>query len=325
MSEKTLLLISPLAEIEPFARAAAAAAQLKLVVVPDTAQAIEILKTQTPSAVFVSIESSEEYQNFEKTIQDSIGIFSETLHSNSMHFISALELEKLTFVLRSPLFGHYIYRNYTDPTEAGTRYGRVVLATQLGRAFGLASLLKPGTKIQTVSLASSTQKNEAIEAVKFYLVSAKFQARMATLIANAVDELLLNAIFDAPIDELGKPIYARTARATVIKLEEKSAVEMQLAFDGEQVAIMVADRYGSLDKERLLTHLSKFYGEENYQLKTNTAGAGLGLATVFRSGGSFFFASENGVRTETTVFFKRTASYREFKDQFRFISTQFYF
>ena len=53
--------------------------------------------------------------------------------------------------------------------------------------------------------------------------------------------------------------------------------------------------------------------------------SGIGLATVFRSGGSFFFVSESRNRTEVTVFFRKLDSFRDFKDQFKFISTQFYF
>jgi hypothetical protein len=76
---------------------------------------------------------------------------------------------------------------------------------------------------------------------------------------------------------------------------------------------------------KLLSHISKIYTEEEYKVRSSNAGAGIGLATVFRSGGSFLFVSENQVRTEVTVFFRRMDSFREFKDQFRFISTQFYF
>jgi hypothetical protein len=90
-------------------------------------------------------------------------------------------------------------------------------------------------------------------------------------------------------------------------------------------ALTAIDLFGSLDKNKLLSHISKIYTDEEYKVKTSVAGAGIGLATVFRSGGSFFFVSEARVRTEVTVFFKRTDSFREFKDQFKFLSTQFYF
>jgi hypothetical protein len=100
---------------------------------------------------------------------------------------------------------------------------------------------------------------------------------------------------------------------------------MQIGFDGTYVGVTVADSYGSLEKDKLLSFMSKVYEQEEYKLKTSVAGAGLGLATVFRSGGSFLFVSESRVRTEVTVFFRRCDNYRDFKDQFRFISTQLYF
>ena len=148
---------------------------------------------------------------------------------------------------------------------------------------------------------------------------------MAAVIANAVDELLMNAMFDAPVDDLGKPLYSNTARSSVFKLEGKGAVELHVGFDGDHLGITAVDFYGSLDKTKLLSHISKNYTQQEYKVKSNVAGAGIGLSTVFRSGGSFFFVSESRVRTEVTVIFRRADSYREFRDQFRFISTQFYF
>jgi hypothetical protein len=223
------------------------------------------------------------------------------------------------------LFGHFVNRNFGNPKEAGQFYSRIVQATLAEKSFGMASLLKPGTKIQTVQLVLSSQKSNAVEAIKTYLVAAKFQSRMATVVANAVDELLMNSIFDAPVDEIGKSLYSSTPRSTVLKLEGKGSVEMNVGFDGNYVAISAVDHYGSLDKAKLLSHISKIYDKEEYKIRTSVAGAGIGLATVFRSGGSFFFVSESRVKTEVTVFFRKTDNFREFKDQFRFISTQFYF
>jgi hypothetical protein len=148
---------------------------------------------------------------------------------------------------------------------------------------------------------------------------------MATIMANAVDELLMNAMFDAPVDELGRQILASTSRASVFELKDKSEVELQIGFDGTYVGLTAVDHFGSLDKNKLLSYISKIYTSDEYKVRTAVAGAGIGLASVFRSGGSFFFASESRARTEVTVFFRRAESFREFKDQFKFISTQFYF
>jgi hypothetical protein len=318
-------LISGRPEDKAFAIEVAIAAGLSLQSTADPKEGARIIGQDEPSVILADTSSEQQYQELETAIQETVGLFSDKINANAIHFLSSENLEKVHYLIQSPIFGHFILRNYGDPKAAGQHYGRIVKATLSERAFGLGQMLRPGAKVQAVKLLITTQKQDAVEAIKNYLMAAKFQSRMATVIANAVDELLMNAMFDAPVDELGKPLYAATARSTSMKLENKHAVEMHVGYDGHYVGITAVDLFGSLDKNKLLSHISKIYTEEEYKVKTSVAGAGIGLATVFRSGGSFFFVSESRARTEVTVFFKRTDSFREFKDQFRFISTQFYF
>ena len=61
---------------------------------------------------------------------------------------------------------------------------------------------------------------------------------------------------------------------------------MHVGFDGTRVGISVVDQFGSLDRGRLLAHVSKKYSDDAYKLKNIVAGAGIGLATIFSTGGS---------------------------------------
>jgi hypothetical protein len=324
---QNFLLISSRPDDEAFSTEVAKATGTTLITVPNPVEAVnEVIAKDGAGVVMVDVSTEEHYRAFEQAVANSVGLLSGKINANAVHFITSRMIEESKYLIESQLFGHYILRNYQDPREAGEHYARIVagsLGDQL--AFGLQRLLKPGTKIQTLKLQQSNQKQDAVEAVRKYLVAAKFQTRMATIIANAVDETLMNAMFDAPVDELGRQIYSSTSRATVLPLEGKSAVEMHIGWDGNCVGITVTDYFGSLDKLKLLGHIAKIYTDEEYKVKTSVAGAGIGLATVFRSGGSFFFASESGTKTEVTVFFRRTDNFRLFKDQFRFLSTQFYF
>ncbi len=280
---------------------------------------------EEPLVIFVDACKEDLYQAFERSIQESIGMFSERINPNNIHFISSRQLEHLPYLVQSPLFGHFIMRNYLNTKESGEHYGYVVRATLLERAFGIKNMMSPKAKVQVVKLSEASQKRDAVEAVKNYLLAAKFQSRMATVVANAVDELLMNAIFDAPVDELGRPLYNTTPRSAQMKLGGRQVVEMHLAYDGKYVAITAVDLFGSLDKMSVLSYVSKSYSTSEYKVRTSVANAGIGLATVFKSGGSFLFASESRTRTEVTVFFRRLDNYRKFKDQFRFLSTQMYF
>lgn len=322
---QSLLLISERPEDQAFASEVAKSAGLTLVVSRGAQQGVEFIAKESPIAIFVDVSSEKQFQQFEGQVQESLGLFSDKISANAIHFICSEELEKAAFLVQSPLFGHFIHRAFGDSKASGQHYGRVVAHSIAPRAFGLGGLLAPHAKIQIVRLQNSSQKSDAVEAVRIFAVAAKFQARMATVIASAVDELLMNAIFDAPIDELGRPLYKITSRSNSLKLEGPSAVELHVGFDGTYIGVSAVDLYGSLDKSTLLSHMSKLYRDEEYRVKASVASAGIGLATVSRTGASLYFASESRVRTEVTALYRKSDTFREFKDQFRFISTQFYF
>ncbi|OFZ53631.1 MAG: hypothetical protein A2428_15130 [Bdellovibrionales bacterium RIFOXYC1_FULL_54_43] len=324
MANTDFLLISTLPEDRAFAASAAESAGLTLITATTAKEGATIVAEKEPRVIFLDASSEAQYKEFETAIQETVGLFSDKINANAIHFLTSSNIEKVQYLIESPLFGHFIMRNYHDPVATGLYYGKILKATLSERAFGLNTLL-PNAKVQIVKLQKTTQKQDAVEAVKNFFIAAKFQSRMATVIANAVDELLMNAMFDAPVDEAGRPLFNSMVRSTSMALIGRQSIEMHVGYDGHYAAITAVDLFGSLDKVKLLTHITKIYTEEEYKIRTSVAGAGIGLATVFRSGGSFFFVSESGVRTEVTVFFKRTDNFREFKDQFRFLSTQFYF
>jgi hypothetical protein len=322
---KTLIAMTNLGEDLVFLDQVAKASGLSLMHAPDLSQSIKLIEAEEQPVIFVDVSKREDYQRFEAGIQKNFGLFSSRISANRLHFLSSEDIYEVPYLIGSPIFGSYIRRNYTQTSTVGECYGRILKGTLGERAFGIENFIKPGTRVQTIRLSHSLQKQEAVDVVRNYLVAVKFQTRMATVIANAVDELIMNAIYDAPVDQLGRHLYDVTARNTALDLQGRSAVELQVAFDGEYVMFTAVDLFGSLDKAKLLGAISKIYREQEYKVRTGVAGAGLGLATVFHSGGSFHFASETGSRTEVSVFFRKCQNFREFKSQFRFLSTQFYF
>lgn len=322
-----LVLISDRPEDLTFASRIAELNQLELKQVNDSIQAIALFKKENLGAVFVDISDQKDFKSFEGALESSIGLYSGKLDSNHIHYLCEEDIQDLKYLFQSPIFGNFIYRNFSkDIEDSAQRYSRVVAASLKSRAFGIKDFLKEErSKVQTINFKNTSQKQNGVEAVKNYLITGKFKTRMATVIANAVDELIMNAMFDAPMDALGKSIYQTTPRNTKLDIDPSKPVELHVGFDGNWTAIGAVDHFGSLDKNKLFNHISKNYINEEYKVKTTSAGAGIGLANVYRSGGSFLFISEKGAKTEVIVFFKRTNNYKEFKEQFRFISTQFYF
>ncbi len=321
---KTLLLISDQPEDVSFVAEVCQLAQASLQLVPEPKRAVEFLSTESPIAIFINVDNLKALHEFEMEAQQRFGLFSDQVQAHRFHFISSKSLADNRDVIQSPFFGSYFERPNTDIEEKAKLYARFVDASEKRLTHELSHFLSGKVKVQTLTLTNSDQKQEAAEAVRQYLIQAKIPARISNIIANAVDELLMNAIFDAPADAFGRPLYSSTERSQARELKGQEVVTMKIGFDGFYVGVSITDLFGLLDRGRLLNHVSMNYREQEYTVKQGNAGAGLGLATVFKSGGSLIYHCETGQKTEATLIYRAFQNYRDFKNQFHFFSAKFY-
>ncbi len=325
-AKKSLSLISTDTKDQEFANQIALTAGLSLQNFQNIQEAIQAFtKEENSPILLVDASEKEKHTHFESLLQKSAGLFSDKVDPNYIHFLTTKPLDESKYLIKSPILGHYVSKNYDEPGVAGKHYGNIIKASLVSGRSDLSRFLGSQAEIQTVTLNHTKQKIDAIDAVKSYIIAAGFKGRMATVIANAVDETIMNALYDAPTDEIGRPIHTSESRATPRTLKDKELVQMQIGFDGVYVGIVVSDFFGSLERANLFNHIAKIYKDEEYKLRHSVAGAGLGLATIFRNGGSFFFSSEAHVKTDVMLFYKWANSYKDFKNQFQFISTQFFY
>jgi hypothetical protein len=276
------------------------------------------------SAIFIDVSKLTRLRAFEMEVQKRFGLLGDQVQPSRMHFISDQPLSEKRDVTKSPFFGSFFQRPTNQVEAAGKFYGRVLLAGEEKGAEFLVRLLGEEGEVQEVALERSIQKQEAAEAVRNYLLQGMVPARIANTLTNVVDELLMNAIYDTPGDEFGKPLYSITARDEDRELSGRERVEMKIGFDGFHVGISVTDHFGSLDRSRLLNHVSINYRDQEYKLRQGGAGAGLGLASILNTGGSLLYHCEDGRRTEAILVSKVCENYRDFRSQFRFFSARFY-
>jgi hypothetical protein len=163
-------------------------------------------------------------------------------------------------------------------------------------------------------------KRSAVDAVQNIFVSQDVNSRLSALVAQAVDELIMNAIFDAPVLPNGMPLRRGTDRAADFELIQQEHVTLEVASTDDYVGISVGDQFGSLKKGVLMSFLGRDYHDEAYVPRKNDPGAGLGLNGIVQTGLSLIFACKPGVRTEVMIFFKKDATYKEFRGGFRFLS-----
>lgn len=107
--------------------------------------------------------------------------------------------------------------------------------------------------------------------------------RSAQRTGIAAHELLMNAMYDAPVDQYGEPRFA-FARDSVITLEGHEAPTLRIGTDGEKLVLQVSDPFGRLERATLYRHLVRGQAAGGATLDTSGGGAGLGLARIHASG-----------------------------------------
>ena len=106
------------------------------------------------------------------------------------------------------------------------------------------------------------------------------------------DELLSNAVHNAPIDERGEHFRKDVARNIEIDLAGRDTVQLRWGCDARYLAIEITDQYGSIDRNTILRALAKD------SIRETGAGAGMGIALAYRSCDHLVFNLAPGKRTE---------------------------
>ena len=144
--------------------------------------------------------------------------------------------------------------------------------------------------------------------------------RVAAKVAQATDELLMNAIFDAATDRDGKHTRHLLDRKARFDFAGREQVDLEAASCDEYLGICVTDYFGSLGIESVMMCLGQHYHDQDYKPRKTGPGAGLGIYGIIESGLSLVFVSEPLKRTDVLLFFPRADSFKEFKSGFRFSS-----
>ncbi len=221
-------------------------------------------------------------------------------HSARVHYIYPSSRDLALALAETSKVTNFLTRGWVSVETAAQLYSRVVRARAERSA--VLDTQKGNPAHQTFRLSSSLQKNWAASGLHFHLVGYGYKKQLCTKIASAADELIMNAIFDAPVHEDGKPKYAVPSDAE-FDLSGKDSVSLEFSQELPVFQLRVTDFYGSLETDRTLRHISKAFDQTSEDIIDGQARPGLGLATIFRSGASLLYITEKGVRTDAAVFF----------------------
>jgi hypothetical protein len=217
-----------------------------------------------------------------------------------------------------PVFGHHLYRRYDAPAES--LYSKLFGAVLTDKPFGVLRFFPGNSARGKIVMTRSRHKRPVVQAVENHLAKQGILSRLSKLVAQAVDELVMNALFDAPVRSDGTPTRRDTDRAADFPLESREFVELEFCSSPDYLGVCVSDQFGSLKKDKLMRFLRKDYRTEEYKVQDRDPGAGLGLNGLIQTGLSILFISQPKFRTEVMVFFPRVKTFKEFRESFRFLS-----
>lgn len=146
-------------------------------------------------------------------------------------------------------------------------------------------------------LATQSDRERMVENVGEFCAGWQ-STRQASNIAQLADELIMNAMYDAPIDEHGRPKYAHR-RKEPVQLAPHERPTFGYGSDGTRIVIAIADPFGRLTRESVFggLHRSLTTG----RMDTSGGGAGLGMMLIHQAAKVVFFDVIAGAKTQVTA------------------------
>jgi PEGA domain len=174
-----------------------------------------------------------------------------------------------------------------------------VLADELP---GLEHGMAPGTPIQSRTVGDHREASRCMSQISEFIDQAKVPRKHRASIEQCVDEMVMNALYDAPVDAQGNHLFAGIPTRTRITMRTEQRVVVQYACDGKQLAVSVRDAFGTLERATVLRYLHKCLHAEQ-QIDRKAGGAGLGLYLMVNASTAVTFHVLPGIATEARCLF----------------------
>ncbi|MCA9541306.1 MAG: hypothetical protein KC620_20535 [Myxococcales bacterium] len=178
--------------------------------------------------------------------------------------------------------------------------------------FGLGSYLPWGTRILSHTLTASDEKDAVFARIEAFMAAIGVRGRLVSRLHDIADEMVMNAVYDAPIDPYtGHHKYAERSRTERIELSRDEQPTLRFGSDGRVFGISITDPFGGLDPNILKKYIAKGLRRGTDQIDRKAGGAGLGLYFLFDSVNSLCLNLSPGVRTEMIGLIDIRGSFRD--------------
>jgi anti-sigma regulatory factor (Ser/Thr protein kinase) len=194
----------------------------------------------------------------------------------------------ITLMLEAPV--SHLVRDPAD-RELGITSEKLVS----GDVFGLEKYLAVGARIGERVVTSDIEKRTAMLEVTAWAEAVGARRPVVHRLATVVDELLMNALHDAP----------RESKPTLTGADGDRGAVLRWASDDRTLAVSVGDGFGSIRQRDVIDHVRRARDDRGRPNPTSVEdpGAGLGLYLVLANVASLIVNVHPGRRTEVVCLF----------------------
>jgi hypothetical protein len=161
-------------------------------------------------------------------------------------------------------------------------------------------------------VSTTAGRDTTVANIQAFINRMQVPKRIGEMFGELTHEMLMNAMYDAPVGADGKPKYAQDRKAALSLLEAEQPT-IRLATDGTKLALQVIDPFGRLLRKHVFDGLAR--GLAQGEMDQSHGGAGLGMMVCHNSSAAMFFDVVRGRQTEVTAVFELDLNLREFRTQ----------
>ena len=161
---------------------------------------------------------------------------------------------------------------------------------------------------------SSRQRNSCLDELMAKASTRSNFSDFAPMIATVAWEILMNAIYSAPIDLATRsPKYAKVSRSTEIDLLENEYVDFTY-FDADSAfGVIVRDKFGTLPQKAIIESITRpLQKTGTSQFRDGNHGAGVGYHMIVQQVSLLSIRVIPGVSTAITALFHQTKRRKDY-------------
>ncbi|MBF0236449.1 MAG: response regulator [SAR324 cluster bacterium] len=206
-------------------------------------------------------------------------------------------------LLEHPFLSNIVSRSDDDRTFTIKNILTTVSKLVNTDLFGLEKYLSWGVEVKEHAVINSNDRPVLIAEMEQYLKELGLRSRIITQANMVAEELLMNAIYDAPRDLHGREKYNHLSRIVPVQLETHEQGRFRYACDGLLLAVSVEDPFGALGRQTILDYLRTCYQGQEGSLNEHKGGAGRGLFEIMETSDLLVMNVKSNVKTEIISIF----------------------